>query len=379
MAVVGAGRSPRTKGIGLESAGVEPEKKGLPIDDRCSLAEGLWAVGDVTGVMPFTHVARYQGRVVAANYEDGAVKAVRKTTEAGRLPSCERESPRRRAKVTTNVRAGNVFPDFELPDHRKKRRRLSRYTEPSPLDEKLGFTDGYPLILVFGRGFFCPRDQEQMRQLVGFQSELAVNYCKLVTVSADSPMVGAAFRAGLGAEWPFLSDEKREVIKSLDILDETEGEYAYTAQPYTFVLRPDLTIHQIYNGWFFVGRPTVEELRHDLRTIMQGRSDYRYEAYDTPAVKSIRVPQQEWVGGTPLPGANGRPVAKGVVRFFDVDAGVGAISRDDGGEDVFFSFTAIPGEGYRTLKPGTPVTFELVEGETGPTARNVQEEKGDVA
>ena len=67
VVVVGSGRSPRTKGIGLESVGVEPRKKGLPIDDRCRLAEGLWAVGDVTGVMPFTHVAQYQGRVAAAN------------------------------------------------------------------------------------------------------------------------------------------------------------------------------------------------------------------------------------------------------------------------------------------------------------------------
>ena len=59
--------------------------------------------------------------------------------------------------MTTNVRVGDTFPDFELPDHRKSPRRLSRFTEPSLLDEKLGFVDGYPLILVFGRGFFCPR------------------------------------------------------------------------------------------------------------------------------------------------------------------------------------------------------------------------------
>ncbi len=76
-------------------------------------------------------------------------------------------------------------PDFELPDHRKKARRLSEFTKPSPMDEKLGFTDGYPLILIFGRGFFCPRDQQHMRQLVLFQSELAVNFGKLITVSTD--------------------------------------------------------------------------------------------------------------------------------------------------------------------------------------------------
>lgn len=67
VVVTVAGRTPRVKGIGLESVGVEANEKGLPVDDRCRLAEGLWAVGDVTGIMPFTHVAQYQGRVVAAN------------------------------------------------------------------------------------------------------------------------------------------------------------------------------------------------------------------------------------------------------------------------------------------------------------------------
>jgi len=274
--------------------------------------------------------------------------------------------------VTTNLRIGDVFPDFELPDHRKKPRRLSGYVKPSPMDEKLGFTDGYPLILIFGRGFFCPRDQQHMRQLVELQSELAVNFGKLVTVSADAPLVGAAFRAGLGAEWPLLSDEKREVIERIGILDETEGEYAYVARPYTFVLRPDLTIHKIYDGWFFVGRPTLEELRQDLREVMSGRADYHYEAHDTPEAKKIRIPQQEWSDGTPSLGKNGLPVARGVVRSFDVDAGVGEIESDASENGVFFSFTAIPGEGYRTLTPGTPVEFELVENETGPTARNIQ-------
>jgi peroxiredoxin/cold shock CspA family protein len=270
---------------------------------------------------------------------------------------------------------GDAFPDFELPDHGGRQRPLSGYTRPGSLDVRLCFDDGYPLILVFGRGFFCPRDQEQMRGLVRFQSELAVNYCKLVSVSADSPKVAAAFRAGLGARWPFLSDEGHEVIERAGILDETEGEYAGVSRPFTFVLRPDLTIHRIYDGWFFVGRPTLEELRHDLREIMQTRKDYSYEAYDTPEVKNIRIPQQEWADGAPPLGANGLPVARGVVSSFDVGAGVGWISTEDTGE-VFFSFTAIPGEGYRTLRPGTPVSFELVENEMGPTARNVQRVEG---
>src|SRR6266702_6414587 len=162
--------------------------------------------------------------------------------------------------MTTNLQVKDQFPDIALPDHQNQLTQLTHFTKPSLLDTHLEFLDGYPLILVFFRGFFCPRDQQQMRQLVEFQHELAVNYSKLVAVSADPPLVQAAFRAGLGAQWPFLSDEQRTVIKQINILDETEGEYAYRAQPYTFVLPPDLRIHAIYNGWYFVGRPTIEEM-----------------------------------------------------------------------------------------------------------------------
>jgi peroxiredoxin len=130
-----------------------------------------------------------------------------------------------------SVRVGDQFPDLELPNTRHELVRLSHVTRPSVLDERLGFSDGYTLILLFFRGFFCPRDQEQPRQLVSFQEEWAVNYGKLVAISVDPPLVNAAFAAGLGARWPFLSDEPRSVMRQLDILDDTEGEYAYRARP----------------------------------------------------------------------------------------------------------------------------------------------------
>ena len=48
------------------------------------------------------------------------------------------------------------------------------------------------------------------------------------------------------------------------------------------------------------------------------------------------------------------------------------IVRDGAGADVFFHFTALPGQGYRTLRAGTPVKFELIESGQGLTARNIQ-------
>ncbi len=58
---------------------------------------------------------------------------------------------------------------------------------------------------------------------------------------------------------------------------------------------------------------------------METRSDYRYEVYDTPEVRHIRIPQQDWADGAPYLGANGLPVAQGVVRWFDLNAGIGLI------------------------------------------------------
>ena len=65
--VVAAGRRPRVADLGLESVGVEVGAEGIPIDDHCRVAPGLWAIGDVTGVALFTHVGKYQARVVTAN------------------------------------------------------------------------------------------------------------------------------------------------------------------------------------------------------------------------------------------------------------------------------------------------------------------------
>ena len=70
--ILATGRRPNTEGLGLEAAGVEAGDSGaVAVDDRCRAGDGLWALGDVTGVMPFTHVAKYQARVVVANILGG--------------------------------------------------------------------------------------------------------------------------------------------------------------------------------------------------------------------------------------------------------------------------------------------------------------------
>ena len=65
--LVATGRRPRVRGVGLETVGVEPDAHGVPVDAHLRAAERLWAIGDVTGLWPLTHVGKYQGDVVAAN------------------------------------------------------------------------------------------------------------------------------------------------------------------------------------------------------------------------------------------------------------------------------------------------------------------------
>jgi pyruvate/2-oxoglutarate dehydrogenase complex dihydrolipoamide dehydrogenase (E3) component len=65
--LVATGRRPRVAGLGLETVGVEANEHGIAVDARLRAGERLWAIGDVTGIWPLTHVGEYEGDVVADN------------------------------------------------------------------------------------------------------------------------------------------------------------------------------------------------------------------------------------------------------------------------------------------------------------------------
>src|SRR5262249_46064540 len=60
------------------------------------------------------------------------------------------------------------------------------------------------------------------------------------------------------------------------------------AIPYTFVLDAERVIHKIYNGWWYVGRPTVEERRMDLRALMARRRDWWYDDMPAPYAQVVK-------------------------------------------------------------------------------------------
>jgi peroxiredoxin len=149
---------------------------------------------------------------------------------------------------------GALFPDLQLPDHAGNERTLSELVGDDAA------------ILNFYRGWWCPKEQAFFRQLVRFQDEVEVAYTHMVSVSVDPPEVESAFRAGLGARWTFLSDHRRRYLDELELRETTdEAHEPYT--PTVFVLEPDLTIASIYNGYWYWGRPSREELHRDLRLV----------------------------------------------------------------------------------------------------------------
>jgi len=151
---------------------------------------------------------------------------------------------------------GGTFPDFELPDQTGKRRSLSSLQGEDPM------------IVVLSRGGYCPKEHRQAEGLVQLHREMEVGYSRLVTISTDNLLETNEFRAAVGGHWPFLADPSRVVQKALDIAEYTDPHHNPMI-PHTIVLEPKLVIHKVYSGYWFFGRPTVEELRHDLRAILQ--------------------------------------------------------------------------------------------------------------
>ena len=158
--------------------------------------------------------------------------------------------------MRADIVPGRTFPDYELTDHTGGRRRLSELQRRDAM------------VLVLSRGHFCPKDHQQHLDLVAFYPKISVAYTQLVTISTDDILQTREFRNSVGAPWTFLSDADRVVQRDLDIREYTDPHHDPMI-PHTLVLKPGLAIHSVYNGYWFWGRPSIEDLWHDLREAMR--------------------------------------------------------------------------------------------------------------
>jgi peroxiredoxin len=154
--------------------------------------------------------------------------------------------------MRADIVPGGTFPDYELSDQTGTVRRLSELQRSDPM------------VLQLARGHFCPKDHQQHLDLAAFYTKLAVSYTQIVTISTDDVLQTREFRNSVGAQWTFLSDAGRVVQRDLDIREYTDP-YHDPMIPHTLVLKPGLVIHSVYNGYWFWGRPSIEDLWHDLR------------------------------------------------------------------------------------------------------------------
>jgi peroxiredoxin len=158
--------------------------------------------------------------------------------------------------MRVDIVAGAAFPSYEPTDHTGKHRKLSDLRAPDPM------------VLVLSRGRYCPKDRCHAEGLLQLHHEMEVDYSRLVAISTDNVLLTNEYRTGVGARWTFLSDPGRKVQKDLDIAEYTDPEDDPMI-PHVVVLEPVLVIFKIYNGYWFFGRPTIEELRQDLRAVLK--------------------------------------------------------------------------------------------------------------
>ena len=122
-------------------------------------------------------------------------------------------------------------------------------------------------------------------------------YTQIVTISTDTILQANEMRQSLGAQWLFLTDSTRKIQHDLDIAEYTDPHHNPMI-PHTFVLAPELRIYSMYNGYWYWGRPSPEELRRDLREVIrESRPDWdlaapglheRWEAGDRSAFYPYR-------------------------------------------------------------------------------------------
>jgi alkyl hydroperoxide reductase subunit AhpC len=130
---------------------------------------------------------------------------------------------------------------------------------------------------------------------VELERELEVAYTKVVAISVDPPATVLEAKNTLKAHFPILSDETRQWQRKLDLVEYTDAKNVPYI-PYSFLLEPGLIIYKIYCGYWFWGRPTLEDVRQDFRAIsMKWRPDWDPQAGGVKEVWEEAKKKGQWL------------------------------------------------------------------------------------
>ena len=158
--------------------------------------------------------------------------------------------------MSKGLTVGSVLPDFELPDDTGRRLRLSELQGDDAL------------VLQLGRGEHCPRERQHHKELLRLQELAPVAFTQLVTVLPNDQHDTNKMKIATGAWWTFLCDTDLEVQRALEIDEYTDVHHPATV-PHTLVLAPGLVIEKAYCGYWFWGRPSVDQLWADLQELFR--------------------------------------------------------------------------------------------------------------
>jgi peroxiredoxin len=162
-----------------------------------------------------------------------------------------------------DLKEGDTFPDFELPDETGVLHRLSELQAEKPM------------VLQLGRGEHCPRERQHHRELLTFHEWCATAVTELVTIVPNTRHDTLKLKMTTGAHWTFLADENLEVRSALGIEEYVDSRHTASV-PHTVVLAPGLEIFKIYVGFWFWGRPSIYDLWADLRDLRR-KFDYNFD------------------------------------------------------------------------------------------------------
>jgi mercuric reductase len=187
--LLSAGRAPNVEELDLERAGIERTKAGIAVDSHLrTTAEGVWAAGDVTGILQFTPVAQYQARIAVRDmFTDDAPEA-----DYSNLPTAIFTDPEVGAVGLTEEAARDQGLDFDAVTHPLSAVTRAQYTDSKHGHYKIVFEQGSRRVLGV---HVVNRSASEIVQGLALALKLGVTVDDLAGVHHTYPSLGEGVKA----------------------------------------------------------------------------------------------------------------------------------------------------------------------------------------